>query len=435
MLFRLPEERKKVLGQAPNVRRTAEKAMKKRTRRNGFTLIGLLTAFFALSVVLLTFGPMVYSVMNSASRSKEKAIELGFPSKNKSHKETFYVAETGLQEAQSRLQTGAIRSPIHDSNPSNPGWRAFIGSAARAIEKGYQAHNNNHCRYERLNPSLEYVVTMNHKVDGSGKVLKWGDHNNDDRPEENTTVGESIYVITSQGYGSNGASQSLCIEAAKLPPMKAAAALYTKAEATLQGASIYVQGLDRCGAHPVPGVISREGVRLNGFPTITGSPSPIVEYSPVNIDVQYLVNQFKRRANYQYHVNSATLPGMDWGSSIPGASHREPSDCSLRNIVYFNTNGTYLRLSGGSHGCGTLLVEGDLSIYGGFQWYGVILVTGSIIFTGGSEKNVTGAIMAGGMVSANLMEGGTNIIFCSRAVRDQTLYLPLVTLRRAEPSS
>ncbi len=403
--------------------------MKKRIRKTGFTLVELLTAFFALSVVLLTFGPMVYSIMNSALRGKETAIELGFASQNRSHKETLYVAEAGLQEARSRLQTGASGSPIHDSNPSNPGWMAFIGSAARTIEKGYQPHNSNHFRYERLNPTLEYVVTVNHKIDGSGKILKWGDKNNDGRPEENTAVGESIYVITSQGYSSNGASKSLCVEAAKLPPMKAAAALYTKADATLQGASTYVQGLDPCGAHPVPGVLSMEGVRLNGFPAITGSPSPTVEHSPVNIDVQYLVNQFKRRANYQYHVDSATLPGMDWGSPIPGATQGEPSDCSFRNIVYFNTNSTYVRLSGGSHGCGTLVVEGDLSIYGGFQWYGVILVTGSIVFTGGSGKNVTGAIMAGGMVSADPMGGGTNINFCSRAVHDQTIYLPLVTLR------
>jgi hypothetical protein len=270
---------------------------------------------------------------------------------------------------------------------------------------------------------------MKHKIDGSGRVLKWGDNNNNGRPEENTTVGESIYVISSQGYSSSGACKSRCIEAARLPPLKAPAALYAKGEATLQGSSTYVHGLDPYASHPVPGVLSMEGVRLNGVPIITGSPSPIVEYSPVNIDMQYLVNQFKRRANYQYHVNSATLPGMDWGSPIPGATQREPSDCNLRNIVYFNTNSTYVRLSGGSRGCGSLLVEGDLCVYGAFQWYGVILVTGSIIFTGGSGKNVTGAIMAGGMASADLMGGGANIIFCSRAVQDQTLYLPLLTLR------
>jgi prepilin-type N-terminal cleavage/methylation domain-containing protein len=406
--------------------------MKGRIRKTGFTLIELLTALFVLSVALLAFGSMVYSVMNSASRSKERAIELRFASNERPSKAIFQVAEAGLQEARSRLQTGANGSPLHDSMPSNPSWMAFIGEAAKAIEKGYQSHNPNHSRYERLNSTLEYVVTVTHKLDGSGKVLKWGDRNNDGRPEENTTVGESVYVITSQGYSRSGASQSLRIEAAKLPPIQAAAALYTKEEATLQGSSTYVQGLDPCGAHPVPGVLSMEGVRLNGVPTITGSPSAIVEFSPLNIDLQYLLNQFKRRANHQYNVNSVTLPGMDWGSPVPGATQRAPSDCSLRNIVYFNTNDTYVRLSGGSQGCGTLLVEGDLSVHGGFQWYGIILVTGSITFTGGGEKKVSGAVMAGGMVSAGLMGGDANIVFCRRAVRDQTSYLPLVTLRWVE---
>jgi prepilin-type N-terminal cleavage/methylation domain-containing protein len=146
--------------------------MKKRIRRTGFTLLELLTALFALSMVLLTFGPMVYSLMNSASRSKETAMEVEFAAKNRSHKEIYYVAEAGLQDARSRLQNGANGSAIHDSNPSNPGWMSFIGSAARTVEKGYQNHNRNHFRYDRLNPTLEYVVTMNHKIDGSGKVLK-----------------------------------------------------------------------------------------------------------------------------------------------------------------------------------------------------------------------------------------------------------------------
>jgi len=409
--------------------------MKKRIRKSGFTPIEMLTALSVLSLVLLAFGSMVFSVMNSIPWSKERAIEPRFASKSRWHKEIYHRAEAGLRDAKSRLQTGANGVSIHDRNPSNPKWMAFIGEAGQAIAKGYQSHNSNHSRYDRLDSTLDYVATVRHKLDESGKVLKWGDMNNDGRPEENTTGGESIYVITSEGFGRNGASKALSIEAAKVPPIKAAAALYSKAEATLQGSSTYVQGLDPCGARPVPGVLSMEGVRLNGGPAISGFPSTTVEDSPVHMDVQYQVNQFKRRANHQYNVNSATLQGKDWGSPAPGAAPRDPSSCSLRNIVYFNTNGTYVRLSGGSHGCGILLVEGDLSVHGGFQWYGIILVTGSITFTGGGGKNVTGAVMAGGRVSADLVGGDANIIFCSRAVRDQTDALPLVVLRWVDPFS
>ncbi len=77
-------------------------------------------------------------------------------------------------------------------------------------------------------------------------------------------------------------------------------------------------------------------------------------------------------------------------------------------------------------------MEGDLALHGGFQWYGPILVTGSITFTGGGGKNLTGAVLAGGTVSADLVGGDANIVYCSQAVKDQTDYLPLVTLRWVE---
>ncbi len=358
---------------------------------------------------------------------------MGFAPGKKGEKNSYYAAEAGLLDARSRLQAGSSRSSIHDPDPSNPSWTAFIGAEAQTIEKGYQSHNRNHYRYDRRDSALDYVVTIRHKVDGSGKVLKWGDSDNDGRPEENTAEGESIYVITSEAYGKNGTHpQRLQIEAAPAPRINALAALYVKREASIQGASTFVQGLDRCGNLPLPGVLSMEGVRLMGDPSVGGFPSAIVEYSPSNIDVQSLVNQFKKRANFRYNVNSATLPGRDWGVPPAGHNLHNPPDCRIRNIVYFNTSGTYVRLSRGSHGCGILAVEGDLSVQGGFRWYGIILVTGSIIFTGSGEKNVTGAVIAGGMASLGLVEGGVNILFCSRAVHDQTSHLPPVILGRRE---
>ncbi len=170
-------------------------------------------------------------------------------------------------------------------------------------------------------------------------------------------------------------------------------------------------------------------------PIITGSSraaAAIVEHSPKNIDVQALIIQFRGKANYNYNVNSATLNGMDWGTPNPGATRQEASSCNASNVVYFNTNNTYVKIAGQSHGCGILLVEGDLAIQGGFQWYGVILATGSITFTGGGGKNVTGAMMAGATVSADLVGGDSAIVYCSRAISDQTDSLPLITLRWLE---
>jgi hypothetical protein len=359
------------------------------------------------------------------------ATELKIASNDRSSKQVFYVAEAGLEDARSRLQVGASASPINDQ-ATNPNWTAFVGTAAEAAAKGYSG-TSDQARYDRLNSSLDYVVTVAHKLDSSRNILRWGDSNGDGIPEENTSVGTNIFVMTSEGHGTTGASKPIQIEATNFPPIYAPAALYTKDHTTIQGSSAYVEGMDHCGTYNVPGVLSMADVNQNGHPTITGSnPAAIVEHSPINIDVQKLIDQFKGKANYNYNVNSATLTGMDWGTPNPGATQQDASRCSTHNVVYFNTNRTYVNLRGMSHGCGILLVEGDLAVEGGFQWYGVVAVTGSITFTGGGGKNVSGAMMAGTSVSADLVGGDAAIVYCSRAISDQTDSLPLITLRWVE---
>ena len=97
-------------------------------------------------------------------------------------------------------------------------------------------------------------------------------------------------------------------------------------------------------------------------------------------------------------------------------------------MVYYQTQDTYVSLTGGGSGCGTLLVEGDLNIHGGFTWYGPILVTGSVTMTGGGNKNVTGAILAGSSADADLVGGNASIVYCSQAITNQTLSQPLMIL-------
>jgi hypothetical protein len=106
--------------------------------------------------------------------------------------------------------------------------------------------------------------------------------------------------------------------------------------------------------------------------------------------------------------------------------------CTAHNVVYINANSTFVQLTGMSQGCGLLLVDGDLMVQGGLHWYGVILATGSISFTGGAEKNVTGAVLAGADASADLVGGNAAIVYCSSAVYDNSHGLPLNILRWVE---
>ena len=360
------------------------------------------------------------------------ASELKIAANDRSSKKVFYVAESGLEDARSRMQTGASSNPIYDNQFSNPNWTAFIGTESKSAEKGYQSGNTNHVRYDQLNSSTNYVVTVSHKLDSSGNILKWGDINDDGIPEENTSAGRNIFVITSEGYDSDGASKPLRIEATQVPSITVPAALYTKAHTNIQGTSTYVMGMDHCGSNHVPGILTMDDVNEIGNPNITGSPSAIIQHSPKNLNVQAMVDSFKKSITNSYNVNSATLTGMTWGNPVEGATQQDALSCSERKIVYFNTNSTYVKLSAFTSGCGILMVDGDLSVQGGFHWYGVVLVTGSVTFSGGGGKNVTGAMLAGGMVSADLVGGDANIVYCSSAVNNQTDYMPLVTLRWLE---
>jgi hypothetical protein len=61
-----------------------------------------------------------------------------------------------------------------------------------------------------------------------------------------------------------------------------------------------------------------------------------------------------------------------------------------------------VKLTADASGSGILIVDGDLEINGGLNWYGLILVRGKVSFTGGAgaSTNLFGAILAGDDVSA-----------------------------------
>jgi Tfp pilus assembly protein PilX len=384
---------------------------------NGLVLI------YALLVLLVL---VILSILGMLTTNTE----LRIATNDRSAKEVFYIAEGGIEDARSRLQASASAFPIYDNFPPNANWRAFIGTETRAAAKGFQGANGNHTRHDPLNSSADYVVTITHKLDPSGNILKWGDSNGDGAQEENTSVGENIYVITSEGRTPSGAEKIIRIEAVRFPSILVPAALYTKSPTIIRGNSTSVLGIDPCGGADVPGVLTQAAVSQVGNPTITGSP-PIVENSGLSLAVSTMIRQFSQNPKYAYNVNGATLTGMAWGTPVPGATPQSASSCDQRNVVYFNTSSTYVRLAGGTSGCGILLVEGDLNINGGFHWYGIILVTGSVVFSGGGEKNVTGGILAGGEVSADAVGGDASIVYCSQA-GNQTNYFPLLTLRWVE---
>src|SRR5512139_4254303 len=90
-----------------------------------------------------------------------------------------------------------------------------------------------------------------------------------------------------------------------------------------------------------------------------------------------------------------------------------------------------LKLAGGSHGAGILLVDGNLEINGGFDWYGLIIVTGYLDYTGGGQKNITGGVMAGESSTIAVDIGGNaGILNCGKAIDRLKEKIPPIKVTR-----
>jgi len=357
----------------------------------------------------------------------------------KASEQAFYAAEGGTEEGRARLRANAGANEIVDNHPGNSQWRAYIGEQSKAQGKGYDSGNGMHVRTSSLQSDLDYVVEIRHRTDGGGNVVYWGDGDGDGVNTFNTTGGENVYIIT--GYGSmSDANKTVETEGSRVPPMTVPAALYVEAPTTLQGASTHVHGLDGCGGPDLPGAattLTAADITQNGMPDIQGVPP--IQGTTTNLAVQAMIDSYKSYTDFSYNVTSATHtgtttpgPGDGWGTPTPGATLQDPSTCGVSNIVYYNTNGTYIKLSGGVTGCGVLLVEGDVNFHGNFSWYGPILLTGSVIFTGGGNKQITGAVLAGGSAVADVIGGNSNVIYCQDAITDPTENLALSVFRWKE---
>jgi Tfp pilus assembly protein PilX len=350
----------------------------------------------------------------------------------------FYAAEAGVEEARARLRSTAGANLIADSSPTSTAWRAYIGTLAMAQKGnercqrcvGFDSTLATHSRADSLQASMTYVVEIKHKrenPDDTGSIMYWDGVTRNIDP-----INKNIYLVTSTGYTGNS-FRTVEAEISRVPPISVPAPLYVKASSTVQGSSTHVIGTDQCGSsdkHGVATTLSPGSVNINGSPSITGTSGtdPDILYNAPNLDITAMVNSLKTQANFSYNVSSATQTGMNWGIPSPGATQQNPSTCTDHNIVDYNTNGTYIKLAGGTTGCGILLIEGNLEVNGGFSWNGIIIVTGSVTYSGGGDKQVTGGILSGGTVDADLVSGNANIVYCSYAVNSQSNSLPLRNL-------
>jgi hypothetical protein len=99
-------------------------------------------------------------------------------------------------------------------------------------------------------------------------------------------------------------------------------------------------------------------------------------------------------ATYKDCGTQSHQPFGDYPSGLP----IEPTLGTYNSVTEYIPGSVHLT---GASGSGILIVDGDLDINGGLQWYGLILVRGRVSFTGGAGgTNLYGAILAGDDVNA-----------------------------------
>ena len=341
--------------------------------------------------------------------------------------QAFYVAEAGINEFMGRFRNGATNE-IVDGDPSNPNWRILLakypGQGATRI--GYASGGSN--SIPSLQNQLDFGVEVRHKVDAANQVVRSG--------------GVPVYILKSYGATADGGNKVLEVELVKGPDYDPPAAVYSEMPVHIHGSSTYIDGNDGCGTTNKPGITTTTAttppIAETGNPSVNGSPPKVTQTStppPIKLALKEMVNYLKGDANFKYNYSGdQTLTGYSdsWGTPLSDDTTVPITYTGPMNIVYFNMNGDKtIKLTGGSRGAGILLVEGNLEIDGGLTWYGIILATGAVAYTGSGQKNVTGGVMAGENATTGIeIDENTGILYCSAVSRKLKDVIPPLKITR-----
>ena len=377
--------------------------------------------------------------------------DLQIQGNRKTGEQAFCAAEAGIEEARTRLG-GSAAAWIGDpaANPV-PQWSAYILTSDSWSVSDDPDYDSSYTNYiptsssptnqtiaaNSLQTNASYWVKLRHKreydaeqaghttssphyLDGDGNTSTnnagapgsivyygYGDPGDFTRRVQFTTAGPTSYgpVEIIRGYGRSGTAFKVVeIEVVYDPGPPIMAALYTTGDVTTNG-TVIIDGSDKCNQSvAVPPIYAPDTatMKLNGEPVLT--PPPGVVTGSLDHDIQAFVQMYRGVADVTL---TSDQNGVDFGSTGNYVTvYSNPSDPP-------NVQG--LSISNGT-GYGLLLVEGDLTMGGGFSWNGLILVTGTITLNGGGgSTNIMGAIMGQQIMDVN---GGVNITHSSCEVRN-----------------
>jgi len=392
-------------------------------------------------LILATLGSIAYLMTSN---------DLAISGQYRAVKQAYYNARAGITEARLRLN-GTDADDLFLGDPSttpDPNWSAYLLSTTDWTVADDPYFNSNYKNYyptaaDKENTSktlnsvqtdVKYFVHIRHKreydaeklghttahphyYDGDGNLgvnpasspgkiiyYGYGDPSDPNKLCQFTTASATsrkpVEIITAFGM-SQGGFRVLEIEGVMPPGPPIMAGLYARGNVTGNGSAMIVDGRDDCGMEaglPPIYTLIPSITNVNGDPILEGNPASIVQ-GPSDIDIQASVDAFKENATEEIQAD------------VLGDAFGGPDDFVT---VFSDTSNPYnvggLKLSNIT-GFGILLVDGDLTLGGGFQWNGLVLVTGTLVFNGGGAGvNIQGAVLANQTVDIN---GGIDIQYNS----------------------
>ncbi|MCF8144709.1 MAG: pilus assembly PilX N-terminal domain-containing protein [Deltaproteobacteria bacterium] len=364
--------------------------------------------------------------------------------------QAFNAAQGGLEEARERLK-GTSSTPNFVGDPAatpNAWWSAYIRTDASwqvSDDPTYDSNYDNNI-HDSLQSDIPYFVKIRHKreydaeqaghtvssahyYDGDGATAThtqaspgnivyygYGDATDPAKACQFTgTAGAGstpVEIITAYKKSGSEWSKALELEVVRPIPPPITSTLYSKGDITFNGGgSQNVYGEDNCGsAGALPPAYTKDpSVSVeNSTPDYTGDPAEPVEGS-TDIDISGYLEDMKDSATI---IITSDQNGATYGSSTDFVS----CYCDATSLV----GGLKLQ---NVTGYGVLLVEGDLTLGGGFNWSGIVLVTGTLTFNGGgSGINIFGAVLANQTIDIN---GGLDLRYDSCMISSSFINQPL----------
>lgn len=236
-----------------------------------------------------------------------------------------------------------------------------------------------------------------------------------------TTDSNKRALITSIATGPGNSKAIVQTVVEVFPMVSSPATIYTKGDVTGNGSSLTISGNDACNGGTNLGTAYAKGEwDPNGNPTLSGNPAQPVEHGTLDLDIAGMISELKSSANYTLteDINNATYGNATSYKTVYSNTSSPP-----------NVNGLTLN---GVTGWGILIVDGDLTLGGGFTWNGIILATGSVTLNGGGGNqaiNIQGQLLSGSSTVTDVTLNGSNTItYNSCYVKKATAQAPLNVL-------